>query len=379
MEFQGIYFSKSIPNGKEVSAISIGAQQVLLKGVNHEGGFTTFELEIEIGGANNHLIFFHHPDSPEESFYIEKNKESLLHLEALEIRKWQDVLASNRKKQFNTNTIWIVLILIVLGFFYSIFASRGYLAGKVVESIPYSLEQKIGDALIGNVLSPNQVYADEKLKEALVELLQPLFAQVPAEYQNFKVHISKAKELNAFALPGGQIVFNYKVLEEATTAEEILGVAAHEMAHVTQRHVLRNMIQAMGVFTLFQLVLGDITGIIAVLSDQGTFLLMKGFSRSIEEDADEKGMQYLINANIDPRGMANFFRLIKKSYQKMGTMGEVNKSMDGHLNFLSTHPSTDSRIEKIEATYQNLNSKIKDQFKSKFPAFEKIKAMIKEK
>ena len=77
-------------------------------------------------------------------------------------------------------------------------------------------------------------------------------------------------------------------LKKANSAEEILGVAAHEIAHITQRHVLRNMIQALGVFSLFQLVLGDITGIIAVLSDQGSFLLMKGFSRSIEEDADEK-------------------------------------------------------------------------------------------
>lgn len=379
MEFKGIVFSKSIQNGKEATEVSFGSQNVILKGENHQYEWPTYELEIEIGGANNHLIFFSHPKNPDESFYIEKNKDALQFLEQLNVNVWKETLDKNRKAQFTVNSIWIIILGALFGLFYLIFASRGLLAKKVVNSIPYRVEQTIGEKLVGNVLTPDKVYGDKKLKAALVELLQPLFNAVPKEFKNFTVHISNDRQLNAFALPGGQIVFNLAVLQKANSPEEILGVAAHEMAHVTQRHVLRNMIQALGVFSLFQLVLGDITGIIAVLSDQGSFLLMKGFSRSMEEDADEKGISYLLKANIDPRGMANFFRLIKKQYKDLGAVGEVVDTVDEHLSFLSTHPSTDSRIEKIENSYNQLDDQIKRNFRKEFTAFQTIKDIVKEK
>jgi Zn-dependent protease with chaperone function len=378
MEFSGIFFSKSLKSGKEVSNISFGAQKVLLKGENHETNWPTYELQIEIGGSNNHLIFFSHPKYADESFYIEKNKETLQFLEQLNISIWQETLDKNRKQQLTTNSIWMILLGICFGLFYLVFASRGFLAQKVVNSIPYKVEQTIGDKIIGNVLSPGEINGDKNLKNSLIELLTPLFESVPKEFKDFKVHIADKKELNAFALPGGQIVFNLEVLKRANSAEEILGVAAHEMAHVTQRHVLRNMIQALGVFTLFQLFLGDITGVIAVLTDQGTFLLMKGFSRSMEEDADEKGIDYLLKANIDPRGMAGFFKLIKAYYKELGTMGEIAEKMDEHLTLLSTHPSTDSRIKKIEDSYHQLDENKKKQFRKDFPAFNKIKEILKE-
>ena len=104
------------------------------------------------------------------------------------------------------NSFWVFLLN---------FCLSGIPRKKVVSSIPYSVEQTIGEKLIGNVLTPDKVYGDKELKTALVELLRPLFEAVPKEFKNFKVHISNDAQLNAFALPGGQIVFNLGVLKKS--------------------------------------------------------------------------------------------------------------------------------------------------------------------
>ena len=76
-----------------------------------------------------------------------------------------------------------------------------------------------------------------------------------------------------------------------------------------------------------------------------------------------------LKANIDPRGTANFFRLIKKQYKELGAVGEVADTVDEHLSFISTHPSTDSRIEKIENNYNQLDDKRKRNFRKRIHCF----------
>ena len=90
MEFKGIIFSKSIKNGKEVTEVSFDHKKSFSKGENHQYERPTYELNIEIGGANNHLIFFSHPKNADESFYIEKNKDALQFLEQLNVNVWKE-------------------------------------------------------------------------------------------------------------------------------------------------------------------------------------------------------------------------------------------------------------------------------------------------
>lgn len=377
MDFKGIYFEKEIPHGKEETSIVLNGQYIQVHGENHEEKWQTFQVNIEVGGANNHLIFFSHQSIPGKSFYIFKDKEVIQYLLSLNISQWNETIQGHHKSKNKSNLLIGSVGLSVVLFLYLIFASRGFLARKVVESIPYSLEQKIGDTIVGNALPPGKIYQDQELLDSLDELLKPLSETLPTEYKTIRVYISNDETLNAFALPGGHIVFNVGSLRKARDGTEILGVAAHEMAHVTQRHVLRNLIQGLGMFTLVQLIIGDVTGLLAVLADQGSFLLMRGFSRSMEEEADEVGFQSLLDANIDPRGMAGFFELIMNSMKLKGPAGKVLKEIDSKLNFLSTHPETESRIEAIKAKYDELPEERKSGLIKDFKAFDKIQERLK--
>lgn len=215
--------------------------------------------------------------------------------------------------------------------------------GAIVEQVPLSFEIAIGDQLLPSVLPPEMVLNDPKALAQLSELLQPVLKknlQPP-----IKLHISKDDNLNAFAVPGGHLIFNRGMLLAAGTPDEILGVAAHEIAHATERHSMRSMVQGLGIFAIVTFFFGDLNGLAAYLLDQGQLLLQKGFSREQEKAADAKGFEYLVGAGMDPRGMIRFFERIKEKGQGANSRIE---------SFFSTHPMTGDRIEVLEQRFNAL-------------------------
>src|SRR5690606_32430743 len=124
-------------------------------------------------------------------------------------------------------------------------------------------------------------------------------------------------------------------ISAAETPEEVAGVVAHEIAHVTEQHSMRQIISSTGLFLIIQAFLGDASGLLGALADNSYFLLNQKFSRDHEREADEKGMELLIAANIDPQGMISFFE----------TLEEEHADMPSALNMISTHPATKERIK----------------------------------
>jgi predicted Zn-dependent protease len=152
-------------------------------------------------------------------------------------------------------------------------------------------------------------------------------------------------EINAFAAPGGVIAVNTGLIIAAKNESEMAGVMAHEIAHVTQRHLARtyanqsNMTLKTGLTLLAGLILG------AYNTDMGAAAVMSGlaasqqsklkYSRSNEQEADRIGIQTLASAGYDPRGMPEFFQTLQK---------ETGQSGDKLIEYLQTHPLTSSRI-----------------------------------
>ena len=120
--------------------------------------------------------------------------------------------------------------------------------------------------------------------------------------------IIEADEVNAFALPGGKIVIHSGLLTRAESWEEVAGVLSHEIAHVTQRHHIRGVISKLGVFTIVSFLIGDGTAVAATISEMGGQLESLAYSRSFEKEADNKGWDFLEQANINPEGMIVFFQ-----------------------------------------------------------------------
>ncbi len=146
---------------------------------------------------------------------------------------------------------------------------------------------------------------------------------------------------------------------------------AHEVAHVTLQHGMRQILGTAGIYTLIQAIFGDAGGLIAVIAENSAFLLTQKYSRDYEREADERGMAYLADAGINPKGMADFFNRLLKAQEK----NAVTRAGDA-LNFLSTHPTTQERIEHLRQKMETPDQQT--QYISLAPDFERFQSMLKE-
>ena len=168
--------------------------------------------------------------------------------------------------------------------------------------------------------------------EALTRRLSP-----PEWPRDVHVRVVNLEVINAFALPGGQILLSEGLLRYARSPDEVAGIIAHEMGHVLHRHATTAMIEALGVGFLFGVMLGDL-GFSAV-GMAGEALVRLSFSREAESEADETAADLLRRAGLGTGGLADFFERMDKD------IGDV----PAHLAFLSTHPRNESRMRRFRA------------------------------
>ena len=156
--------------------------------------------------------------------------------------------------------------------------------------------------------------------------------------------------INAFAMPGGIIAINSGLFTLTTRESELASVIAHEIAHVTQRHIARNLENAksfnvVSALTFLGAILASIynvdLGQAALMTSQaGLQQATLAYSRAFEQEADRIGMHLMVSAGIDPYGMPQFFKRMHKYTQlNHGKLPE----------FLRTHPLTLQRISESEA------------------------------
>jgi Zn-dependent protease with chaperone function len=179
----------------------------------------------------------------------------------------------------------------------------------------------------------------EGVGRRLVNSIPPEFQQSAFQY-SFK--IVNARDINAFALPGGPMYVNRGMIEAAKTEGEMAGVMAHEISHVALRHSTAQATEQSN--PLKQILgIGAILGGAIVLGQTGAALgqtlyntlLVYPYSREYETQADILGAQIMARAGYDPRDLANMFRTIEKESGNNGP------------EWLSTHPSPENRYENI--------------------------------
>src|SRR5437016_11931289 len=186
---------------------------------------------------------------------------------------------------------------------------------------------------------------------------QRLVAAIPPEFRHpefrFYFKVINARDINAFALPGGPMYVNRGMIEAARTEGEMAGVMAHELSHVALRHGTAQATKAQkyavgaGVAGILGTIFGGPgLGQVAQASVAVPFLR---FSREYETEADLLGARIMANAGYDPRDLANMFRTI----QAQG---------GGGGGFLSDHPSPSNRYARINQEAQSLrvNNPVRD-------------------
>jgi predicted Zn-dependent protease len=187
---------------------------------------------------------------------------------------------------------------------------------------------------------------DALMYDYLDNLLEKLAISSSLEDRRLELIVIKNPTLNAFAVPGGIVGVHNGIFLYAENEQQLAGVMAHELGHLSQRHWQRsveeqqkNSIPTMAGM-LAGLVLmgttGSDAGMAAIMSTQAASLQARlRFSRENEAEADRVGMQTMVNANMDPRAVPAMFESMQRSTRYMG---------DRPPEFLLSHPVTEKRI-----------------------------------
>ena len=213
------------------------------------------------------------------------------------------------------------------------------LAAILAARVPVTWEERLGAAIVGELAPTGKRCADPARQRAIDAIAQALTATLASPPYTFRVLVVDARPINAFAAPGGYVVVYRGLLERTERPEELAGVLAHEFQHVLHRHVTRALFQDASTGLLLTALTGDVTGALAFGLEAARTLGKLRYSRAAEEEADADGMQMLLAAGIDPSGMVAFFELLRKEAP----------SLPGALEYLSTHPTTERRIERLQA------------------------------
>jgi len=214
-------------------------------------------------------------------------------------------------------------------------------------------EAQIGRAIMQQIRASGRVVEDPLVTEYVNEIGHRIAAQANNDgVHDFSFFVIDDSIINAFALPGGYIGVHTGLLEATRNEDELAGVLAHEVSHVTQRHIARSVHagQRQGLLSM-AIMLGAILAAAAGGSGdavQGAVAIAQGtaaqqqinFTRSNEYEADRVGISALANAGFDPYGMASFFEVISRS----------NTPVDMRTpEFLRTHPVSSARISEARS------------------------------
>ena len=214
-------------------------------------------------------------------------------------------------------------------------------------ALPPAREEQLGDRMAAEIAAEATLVESGPAVEYMRRVGQSLVEQAEDRSQaiDFDFHLLDDPEINAFAIPGGHIYLTTGLLRAAESEAEIAAVLAHEIAHVTSRHIAQRMTALYGVSLLTRLALGEDPG---MLEQIATELLAQGFllkhSRDNEREADAAGLDYVIAAGYSPRGYAAFFERILEQPRPPA--------------ILSTHPDPAERIEAAERMLADLDAQV---------------------
>lgn len=206
--------------------------------------------------------------------------------------------------------------------------------------------EKIGNEAFRRIRQVGYLFDDDDQINAYIRHLGRNIAQhTERPAKDFHFFVVRDKQINAFAIPGGYIGVNYGLILATRNENELAGVLAHEIAHITQHHMARQMQAStrFNIATVAALVVAVLAGASNPDVVQAALTMGLGiagqqrinFTRAHEQEADRVGIRIMAAAGYDPHGMANFFSYMEQRSQIYG---------DQVPQILLSHPVSSSRV-----------------------------------
>lgn len=231
----------------------------------------------------------------------------------------------------------------------TVFDGLPRIGAAAADELSPQLERDIGEAVRADFRQQGMLVEDPEVVDYLNQLGDRLGATGPAAGYSFEFFAVRDPTLNAFAVPGGFIGVHTGLVVAASNESELASVLAHEMGHVTQRHIARMLAKnrQSSVVSLATAVLAILaarsnpqaaSGLVAlgggIVQDQ-----MLAFSRDAEREADRVGLDILRQAGFDTNAMVAFFGRLQ---------GATRIYESGAPTYMRTHPVTTERMADIQ-------------------------------
>ena len=229
------------------------------------------------------------------------------------------------------------------------------------EALPVATERRYGEQILLQMRRDPSWLDDPVLLDYVQSLWQPLLAaarrrgDIEPDVDNafaWDVFLLRDRSLNAFALPGGRVGVHLGLIGATASGDELASVLAHELAHLSQRHIARGIASASrqsGVATV-AMVLGALLAARAGSADMAQAAIVGGqasliqgqlnFSRDMEREADRIGHGVHVDAGFDPGGSVAMF-------DRLDQLARLNDA--GAMPYLRTHPLTSDRLAEARS------------------------------
>ncbi|MCH7293286.1 M48 family metalloprotease [Acinetobacter genomosp. 15BJ] len=235
--------------------------------------------------------------------------------------------------------------------------------GSGIGLLDQQKEKFIGEKVYREVHRQMPTVQDAWLEDQFFQVFSGILSQTQLG-QPIGLVIIKDPQINAFAVPGGLFALNTGLITSAKNLDEIAGVMAHEIAHVSQRHYSRSQeaFKGQGLLALAGILVGaaiasqaDGNAGAAVMMGTQAALMDKqlSYSRNQEREADRIGMQFMYAAGYNPQSMADYFETMHRATSRVSFLPD----------FWFTHPLTTERMSEARLRANQLpkvKSKIYD-------------------
>jgi predicted Zn-dependent protease len=212
----------------------------------------------------------------------------------------------------------------------------------VARHLPLEARVKIGQAVIASMTKKRKVCETPASRAALERLTRRLAVAASDKPLNARVVLVDWSLVNAFAVPGAQIILTRGLVQRAGSADEVAGVLAHELGHTLELHPEAGIVRAMGLAAATQLALAGSQG---TVSDLGILLTELRYTRIAEREADAHALRMLKGAGISAKGFGDFFERLEDK-RPAATEGKSTSELEV---ILRTHPPTADRIALVRS------------------------------
>jgi len=242
--------------------------------------------------------------------------------------------------------------------------------GACVPETPEEVE--LGNRFAKEVEAALPLVKDPALTRYLDDLGQRIARVADDRNLTWTFALVDQPEVNAFAIPGGHIYVNRGLVERAATMAELAGVLGHEVAHVTQRHSMKQMAAAQrtnvigaGLCLFIPSLCEGVTGVVLQVGAEAGFAK---FSRDDEAESDRLGVRYVLAAGIDPRGVPTMFRTLLEERERNPTIFDT---------FFGSHPVEESRVQTTDSLVAAIPADSLTGVESDSPAYQTFRSRLK--